>query len=259
MFNEGSAMQEHPTGYVEDKSQHDSSNTPNDAPVGVEVSAKFDLGDNASWLLRKFVINTRADGSGYFVPRTDLQLQYKQEGEACLASVRARFLTDEDRGKMADKSIASKSLDFEVELENAGEGREWLARKRVIWPLTDELGQHLYNAIAGRHELREYAVALVKGRDDNIKNTDDAKATEQYEKKAFWPRLAMEEAGQLDAVIIGVDTTTEYKLDRMIAAGYRAEANRATRDYLTGVTARTTGSAAPTELQKAADSSFDEI
>ena len=192
-FNEESAMAERPQGYDESVSQHEPGTMPNDAPTGRETSDRFQLGDNGSWLLRKFTIVQRADGSAYFAPIGSLLMEYQKEGAACLSSARKRHLLDTDRVEKAEKIVASKSLDFETETTEAGDGREWLARKRVLWPLTDELGQHLYNAIAGRHELREYAIALVKGADDNIKSIEDAKGSEKYETKSFWARLALED------------------------------------------------------------------
>lgn len=257
-FHEGSAIPEQLQGYDESLSQHAPGTMPNDAPSGRETSNAIDLGDNASWLLRKFVIIKRDDGSAYFAPIRSLLAEYQLEGEACLESARKRHLIDEERVEMASKSVKTKSEDFLTEMELAGEGREWLARKRVLWPLTDELGQHLYNAIAGRHELREYAIALVKGADENIKSIEDAKASEKYEKKSFWARLALEEAGLVDAVVQGVETT-EYNLGAMIAAGYRAEANRATRTYLTGAPTRTTANAEDAAMKEAADTSFDAL
>ena len=258
-FNEGSAAQERPTGHQEGITQHQPGmGEPNDAPTGRETSDRYQLGDNGAWLLRKFTIVQRADNSAYFAPIASVLKEYQLEGEACVESARKRHALNDERVAMADLSITTKSADFLTETEINGEGREWLGRKRILWPLTDELGQHCYNAIAGRHELREYAVALVKGADDNIKSVEDAKASEKYEKKSFWARLALEEAGLVDAVIQGVEETT-YNLPAMIATGYRAEANRATRTYLTGATEHTTGNAETKALLEAADTGYDEL
>ncbi len=258
-FSEESAIQERPAGGDEGLTQHMPANDPgNDQPTGRETSDRYQLGDNGAWLLRKFIIVNRADGSAYFAPIASVLKDYQTEGESCLSSARKRHALDEDRVAKAELSIDTKSTDFATEMEINGEGREWLGRKRILWPLTDELGQYLYNAIAGRHELREYAVALVKGADDNIKSVEDAKSSEKYEKKSFWARLALEEAGLVDAIVQGVEETT-YNLPAMIATGYRAEANRATRTYLTGTTEHTTGNAETAALLKAADTGYDEL
>lgn len=256
-FNEATAMEDKPTGHQEGVTQHEPGmGEPNDAPTGRETSDRYQLGDNGAWLLRKFTIVNRADGSAYFAPIASVLKEYQREGDACIESARKRHALDDERVAMADLSIATKSADFLTETEINGDGREWLGRKRILWPLTDELGQHLYNAIAGRTELREYAVALVKGADDNIKSVEDAKTSEKYEKKSFWARLALQEAGLVDAVVQGVEETT-YNLPAMIATGYRAEANRATRTYLTGATEHTTGNAETKALLEAADTGFD--
>lgn len=258
-FAEGSAMEDKPVGYREDVSQHmPGQGEPNDAPTGRETSDRYQLGDNGAWLLRKFTIVNRADGSAYFAPIASVLKNYQTEGQACLESARKRHALDDERVAMADLSITTKSADFLTETEINGDGREWLGRKRILWPLTDELGQHMYNAIAGHTELREYAVALVKGADDNIKSVEDAKSSEKYEKKSFWARLALQEAGLVDAVVQGVEDTT-YNLPAMIATGYRAEANRATRTYLTGATEHTTGNAETKALLDAADTGYDAL
>lgn len=258
-FNAESAMPERPAGQDEGLTQHLPANDPgNDAPTGRETSDRYQLGDNGAWLLRKFIIVQRADGSAYFAPIPSVLKDYQTEGVGCLDSARKRHAMNDERVAMAALSIETKSRDFATEKEINGEGREWLGRKRILWPLTDELGQHMYNAIAGRHELGEYAVALIKGADDNIKSVEDAKASEKYEKKSFWARLALEEAGLVDAVVQGVETT-EYNLPAMIATGYRAEANRATRTYLTGTKEHTTATAEEAALREAAGTSFDAL
>jgi len=258
-FNQDSAAEDRPTGHQEGITQHQPGmGEPEDAPTGRETSDRFQLGDNGAWLLRKFIIVRRADNSAYFAPIPSVLKDYQTEGEACMMSARKRHMLDEERVAKAELSVETKSADFATEIENNGEGREWLARKRVLWPLTDELGQHCYNAIAGRHELREYAIALIKGADDNIKSVEDAKASEKYEKKSFWARLALEEAGSVDAVIQGVEST-DYNLPAMIATGYRAEANRATRNYLNGAAENTTDAAGDKALRDAAGESFDTL
>ena len=258
-FNEGSAAEDRPTGHQEGITQHQPGmGEPNDAPTGRETSDRYQLGDNGAWLLRKFIIVHRADNSAYFAPIASVLKDYQTEGEACLMSARKRHALNKERVGIAELSIETKAADFATEMEINGEGREWLGRKRILWPLTDELGQHCYNAIAGRHELREYAIALIKGADDNIKTVEDAKSSEKYEKKSFWARLALEEAGLVDAVIQGVEDTT-YNLNAMIATGYRAEANRATRNYLNGAAEHTTDAAGDKALRDAASESFDTI
>ena len=258
-FNVDSAAEDRPQGHQEGVTQHlPGQGEPNDAPTGRETSDRYQLGDNGAWLLRKFIIVRRADGSAYFAPIASVLKDYQTEGEACLESARKRHALNDERVEMASKSIDTKSADFLTEMDLAGEGREWLGRKRILWPLTDELGQHCYNAIAGRHELREYAIALIKGADDNIKTVEDAKASEKYEKKSFWARLALEEGGFLDAVIQGVEDT-DYNLPAMIATGYRAEANRATRNYLNGAAEHTTDAAGDKALRDAASESFDTL
>ncbi len=258
-LNEESAMPERPAGQDEGLTQHLPADDPgNDAPTGRMTSDRYQLGDNGAWLLRKFVIIERADKTAYFAPIASTLKDYQTEGQACLDSARKRHAMNDERVAMAALSIETKSKDFATETEINGEGREWLGRKRILWPLTDELGQHMYNAIAGRHELREYAIALIKGADDNIKSVEDAKSSEKYEKKSFWARLALEEAGLVDAVVQGVETT-EYNLTAMIATGYRAEANRATRNYLNGAAVNTVDSDGDKALREAAQESFDTL
>lgn len=257
-FNQDSAMPEQAQGYNEIISNHGGEQLPNTAPTGQETSHRYNLGDNASWLLRKYVIKHRADGSPYFEQIPSLLATYAKEVEGCLNSMRARATTDDEVIAAAEQSIATKKPDFENELELAGEGREWAARKRVIWPLTDELGQQLFDAISGRNELREYATALVKGRDDNIQTVEDAKSSKQYEDKKFWMDLAMDQGALLDAVITGVDPATQYNLQAMFRAGARARARIDTNRFLTGAAQTVTGEASTDTVTQALDCGFND-
>lgn len=241
MFHEDSQMPEHYQGHNEvlaaqekhtvNHPNHNSSNpsvAPSD-PWGLEAAGK-------SFLLRRYNVQVSAAGNPYFVPIESLLLAHQRDAAAVLELARTFMQSDEGRRERA-AAQANKGIDYFLQvLELAGEGRDWVARKRVIWPLTDELGFQLYKAASGIDELADFAAYLLRT-DSNIQTMEDVEADERYVKRKFWSDVALAEAGELDAIIQQIEET-DYNLDALIRNGYRQQASLDTRSHLQGVQER---------------------
>ena len=232
-FNEDSQMPEHPQGRDESLAPPPGAF---DAPTSPSVNStdRFGLVANGKgYLLRRYNIETSAAGNPYFTPIPSLLAAHQRDAKDVLELVRRLHKSDEDAVAKAETQALAASEYFTAVNDAAGEGREWVARRRVIWPLTNDLGFQLYKAIAGVDDLADFAAWLINT-DANIQSVSDAEADERYIKRKFWSDVALTEAGIIDDMIQAIEET-EYNLEWMVREGYRQQAMMDTRTHLRGV------------------------
>jgi hypothetical protein len=233
-FNEESQMPETPAGGDETaaKTEHRT----DDVQPSVQATDRFGLQkNNKGYLLRKYNIATSKTGTPYFEPIQSLLNEFVADAEAVLAEARARVKSDSSLRDRIEALIPSTTEYFEARLEDAGDGREWLARSMVIWPMTDQVGFQLYKAASGEADLLDYATYILRT-DANVNDVKELDMHEGYSKRQFWTDLAYDELGIVDAVIAAVDPdSTDYNLNAIVRSGYQSAANLDTRTHLRGV------------------------
>jgi hypothetical protein len=234
-FNEESAMPEHVQGHVESaiKTIHRT----DDAQPSVQSTDRYGLqANNKGYLLRKYNIEISKAGNPYFTPIPSLLNAFVRDADGALAEARARVTADPKLQERIDTMVGPCSAWFDTLIDDGGEGREWLARSLCIWPLTNQIGYHLYKACSGEADVCDYAAFLLDT-DANVNSQSDLDSHEQYQKRQFWTDLAYDELGVVDALIREVDPDSiDYNLQAVIRNGYQASAGKDTKDHLRGNT-----------------------
>lgn len=230
-FNEESAMPEIPGGNNETalKTEHRT----DDAQPSVQSTDRFGLEKaGKGWLLRRYDIEISKIGNPYFKPIESLLQTFVADADDAFAEARARYNADEDLQAKAAALMPAAVAYFDALLEYAGEDREWLARSLEIWPLTNQVGYHLYKATSGEADLVDYAQYLL-ATDANVNCVGDLDTHEKYAKRQFFTDSAYDELGVIDAIVQEIEAT-DYNTAAIIRSGYQADAGKDTREHLKG-------------------------
>lgn len=238
-FEQESQMPETPGGgdEIAVKTDHEAAT---DAQPSASTTDRFGLQKNGKgYLLRKYNIATSKAGLPYFEPIQSMLKQFVLDADDVFNVARTRFKTDEELQQRVEALGPPVLSCFEAFLEDAGEGREWLARSFVIWPLTDQVGYQLYKAASGEADLLDYGVYLIRT-DANINAVEDLADHAQFQKRQYWTDLAYKELGIIDALIGEVDPDSlKYNVEAIVRSGYQSAANLDTRNHLRGVAGET--------------------
>jgi hypothetical protein len=236
MFNEYSQMPERAMGGVDVGLLPTQANM-DDVQPSIQGTDRFGLqAQGKGYLLRKYNIAISKKGAPYFEPVQSLLKAFILDAPAVLAEARARVKGDEKLQARIEALIDSCTEYFNAQIEDAGADREWLAKSLVIWPLTDQVGFHMYKAASGEADLVDYATYLFRT-DANVKDMNDLEAHDGYQKRQFWTDLAYDELGVVDGLIAAVDPdSTDYNVEAVLRSGYQSAAGMDTRNHLRGVT-----------------------
>jgi hypothetical protein len=237
-FNVNSQMPEHSQGHIETEqvTQHGPESAPEPS---VSVTDRFGL-EQKSWLTRKYDIKISAAGNPYFTPSEVILKTLVADAQDAMSEARARISADEDMQEQVEELAETCTPYFEAQLEAAGEDREWLARSLVIWPLTDQVGYHLYKATSGEADLIDYAGYLART-DADVKRDGQAalEVHAKFQERVQFVDRAYEELAKVDALIASVDPDSlKYNFEAIIRQGYQSAANLDTRNHLRGVQGR---------------------
>lgn len=191
------------------------------------------------YLLRKYNIALSKAGNPYFEPVPTLLAEFVRDADDALLEARARILGDKDLQKRADKLAAKLGPYFNALVDDAGDGREWLAKSLALWPITDQVGYQLYKACSGEADLADYAAYILRT-DANVESVADLETHEGFQKRTFWTDIAYTDLAVWDFVLGEVDEDSQaYNLEAIIRSGYQSAASLDTRNHLKGVTGNT--------------------
>lgn len=234
-FEEGTQMPDVPAGGDELAVKTDRE-AASDAQPSVESTDRYGLqAQNKGYLLRKYNIAMSKAGLPYFEPiQSTLKLCIRDAPDA-LDTARGLMKKDKKLQVRLMKLIDPAAAYLKVRFADAGKERAWLARSLVIWPLTNQVGYHLYKATSGEADLLDFGTYLIRT-DANVNKVDDLAGNVAYQKRAFWTDLAFTELAVVDALVQEIDSSSaDYNLEAIIRAGYQSSANLDTRNHLRGI------------------------